>query len=365
MPDLRVTGRLSGHRVRGGLAAGIALATALSIAPSAAAGAGAPAADRPSRPATAVVPLSADLDITRTTVDAAGQRQVQQETRRFFRDSRGRTRTEAGSRVTISDPASRATVILDHPTRAYQRLVGVQKGAPAPARPSASTGRQLSSQPQSLGTAVVEGVEADGSFYTVTIPADGVQPSLRKEVTVWHSTEAQLPVRVTSVEPSGAGYTQTYRNIRTGVEPAADLFEVPVDYRVADPASSTPENSIAGVNICDVLWTSPLVINSVGTFYASGLVEAYALSMYVPFPINATVPCWFSDDSALFEAPLHGDALYDLPFPLDPWGVFDTGAWVPYLPYVAFGYINFVVTPVLPFPHQTRRVTSEVILIVN
>jgi hypothetical protein len=76
--------------------------------------------------------------------------------------------------------------------------------------------------------------------------------------------------------------------------------------------------------------------------------------------------CWFTEDWAQFEYPLTGYPLFNLPLHLDFWDVYDTGGWVPSLPYVAFGYIGFTADPVLPVPGVNRgRFTTEVVLLIN
>ncbi|GIH02165.1 hypothetical protein Rhe02_02320 [Rhizocola hellebori] len=125
----------------------------------------------PARSQRAVVPLSADLTIIRVTGDAAGLHD-QLETQRFYRDSRGRTRTESGTVVTISDPAT-GTITLDTKAGTFtEQARQPQAAGPRTAQPkqSGTADRRLSSPPRKLGEAVVEGVPTQGSAYTLTIP---------------------------------------------------------------------------------------------------------------------------------------------------------------------------------------------------
>jgi hypothetical protein len=192
---------------------------------------------------------------------------------------------------------------------------------------------------------------------------------------VWQSTEAQLPVSLTAVKTSGEEYTQTYTNIRAGVEPDAKLFEVPAGFASAAPSRAatapTPDAAAAAAAAageCPYVTNSPLVISSTGGFLGGGVVEAYTGSTVVyPTPWDPIVsPCWFTADGAVFESPMDGHPLFDLQVPFDLWDVYDTGGWVPTLPYVAFGYITFEVRPFFPYPPaRTSQFTAEVILIVT
>src|SRR6185369_771002 len=122
------------------------------------------------RAATAkVVPLRADEQISRSLVAADGRQQVTHETNRLYRDSLGRTRLEAGSVVTISDPAARTTIQLDLRNHLFVQSVTppastgtATLGSSAQAGPATGKTQQLSSPPQDLGTATIGGVRAQG-----------------------------------------------------------------------------------------------------------------------------------------------------------------------------------------------------------
>ena len=224
------------------VASGIALVAALTAATPA-------LTDRSGRPGggtAEIVPLSADLMVSSTTVGTAGQRQTAKETQHLYRDSKGRTRTETGSTVTISDPTARTTVVLDVASRTFQRSAGTDKKGPTSPERSAGD-EKITSEQRSLGTATVSGVAAEGRQYTVTLPAHSGLPVRTKDVTLWLSTDVQLPVKTTVVNEDGAVNTQTYTNIKSGAEPAASLFSVPAGYREAAPPSAATDGMLAHV----------------------------------------------------------------------------------------------------------------------
>jgi hypothetical protein len=319
-----------------------------------------------SRGARAVVPLSADLTITRTEADAAGLHQ-KLETQRFYRDTQGRTRTETGSTVKIADPANGTTITLDVKAGTFTRQARRSQlpAARPEAQKSTPDGKRISSAPRSLGTAVIEGVKAEGNAYTLTIPALDDRPSKSKEVTIWNSADLQLPLRLTMVEASGAGYAQSYSNIKAGVEPAGDLFAIPSGYSLAVAPKATPDDATVANTPCLWATNSPLVINSVGPFLAAGTVAAFTFigggSGFPPLP---DLPCLFEYDEGGFEYPLIGYPTTPLPnLFYDYWAVEDSGGVVPWIPYVSFGYIYFRTRPL----HLVQYTSfyAEVVLLIN
>lgn len=306
------------------LAAGAVL-TAVTLAATPAAGQ-TPDLSAPARAAADVVPLAADLQVTVTAPDGT----VTQEIRHYYRDSQGRTRTEAGTLVTINDPVTGTVTILDTATRTYRSVARDQAPAGADLERSAQQvpARQLSSEPQLLGRAVIEGVRAEGRTYTVTAPQQHGLSGGTYQVTRWTATGIQLPLVTRVVHPDGTIQEERYTNLRIGVEPATSLFGVPAGFREAGPASgATPAQQ------CPVAWISLLAMTSVGPFLGDGIVTAVT---------DPNLGCFFAADAAIFEYPMDGFPLWPLGLPWDEWYVYDTGLPVPFLPYTAFGFLGFV-----------------------
>jgi outer membrane lipoprotein-sorting protein len=264
-----------------------------------------------------IVPLSADQQISR-----GGQQQV---TNHIYRDSKGRIRVESGSTVTISDPTTGTTIRLDTASRTFQRSTRQQPAA----RPSTTTKSQpLASPPRSLGTAQVQGVAAQGRAYTVTTPGLKGRPGKSREVTIWLSTEVQLPVQTRVTDATGQAFTQAYTNIRAGVEPAAQLFTVPAGYQeLADPPTHAKLQEA-----CPIYNNDPVILESFGPFLGAGVANAVT---------NPDIGCIFVADGGVFDPPLAGFPTVPLGSFLDQWYVFDDGSDVPFLPWVAFGDVAF------------------------
>jgi hypothetical protein len=203
------------------------------------------------------------------------------------RDSRGRTRREeeialigplasanAGvpRLVTIIDPDSEASYTLDDEQRvAYRnfragdkklvelgKLLVVLKAKDAAAtsggggrgtipearkaelatelnKTSAAKNAAEQDNVQDLGVRTIEGVRAQGTRTTTTIPAGAIgnlQP-INIVSERWFSSELQMPVLVTRRDPRNGDTTYRLANIQRGEQPDA-LFSVPSWYEVID-----------------------------------------------------------------------------------------------------------------------------------
>ncbi|MEP6706761.1 MAG: TonB family protein [Pyrinomonadaceae bacterium] len=89
---------------------------------------------------------------------------------------------------------------------------------------------------ESLGKQTIEGVEADGTRETVTIPAGEVGNELPIEIVSerWYSRELQTVVMTKHSDPRFGETVYRLTNIDRS-EPAKALFEVPADYTVKAP----------------------------------------------------------------------------------------------------------------------------------
>jgi hypothetical protein len=88
---------------------------------------------------------------------------------------------------------------------------------------------------EQLGKRMIEGVEAEGTRTTMTIPANSVGNDLPIEVLAesWFSLELKTVVMSTRKDPRFGETAYRLRNVRLG-EPLASLFEVPADYKITD-----------------------------------------------------------------------------------------------------------------------------------
>lgn len=95
--------------------------------------------------------------------------------------------------------------------------------------------RNHESRSESLGKQNVEGVEAEGTRSTVTIPAGEIGNERPIEIVNerWYSPELQILVMTRHSDPRFGEATYRLTNVDRS-EPARSLFEVPADYKVQD-----------------------------------------------------------------------------------------------------------------------------------
>jgi hypothetical protein len=92
---------------------------------------------------------------------------------------------------------------------------------------------------ESLGKQVIEGVEAEGTRTTYTIPAGeiGNEQPINIVTETWYSPELQVMVMRKHNDPRQGEMTYRLTNIRRA-EPDRSLFEVPADYTVKEAMPS-------------------------------------------------------------------------------------------------------------------------------
>jgi hypothetical protein len=202
-------------------------------------------------------PFSATFS-TQTTQSLSDGNQIQRSTTgTLARDSQGRTRRDmtlpaigpwaAASGKTpphvvfINDPVAAASYILQPDAKIARKMPmrqhgGNTGGAAAQSRTSNASPRFPGSQDivtTSLGTQTLNGVTAEGTRYTRTIPAGAIGNQNPIVITTerWYSPDLQTVVMTKRSDPRmGETVTQLTNIQRT--EPDAALFQVPSDYTV-------------------------------------------------------------------------------------------------------------------------------------
>jgi hypothetical protein len=221
-------------------------------------------------------PYSAQIVTEHTQTLADGNTISQKQTGMMYRDSEGRTRREqalgpigpvpAGPNppqlVFITDPVAGVSYVLDANKKTAHKVPvapGMAQGAPMIASGFGQTGGVVMGPgpeadmrietrvrvggkaggappaQESLGSKVIEGVQADGTRTTMTIPA-GEMGNERPLVTVterWYSPQLQATVLSTTKDPLMGESTYRLANVSLA-EPAASLFEVPADYTLTE-----------------------------------------------------------------------------------------------------------------------------------
>lgn len=199
-------------------------------------------------------PYSATVTTESTQTLADGTHITRSTTGAAYRDSEGRTRTEqtlggvgtfaatndARQRTFIHDPVAGVQYVLDAAARTAEKMKA-HSGPPPGA--SGSSGNHVSSAgrerpevaTESLGTQTIEGVEAEGTRRTFTIPAGkfGNDQPIQIVSESWYSADLQTIVLSKHSDPRMGDHTYRLTNINRS-EPAKTLFEVPADYTVTE-----------------------------------------------------------------------------------------------------------------------------------
>ncbi|MDR3703274.1 MAG: hypothetical protein P4L56_26745 [Candidatus Sulfopaludibacter sp.] len=200
-------------------------------------------------------PYSAEMITESTQTLADGNHIRQSATARVFRDSEGRTRTEqslkglgalAGNTnlpnvIFISDPVAGSTYALNPSAKTATKGGWMRPGrsGPPPANRAEQKGRRRSGdnanvKTESLGRQTIDGVAADGTRTTTTIPAGelGNEQPIQIVTERWYSPDLQTFVLSKRTDPRSGETITRLSGIARG-EPAHSLFEVPADYKVS------------------------------------------------------------------------------------------------------------------------------------
>jgi hypothetical protein len=174
----------------------------------------------------------------------------------LFRDSQGRSRHELTTNgfgplaasgtpktmVMISDPVAGAHYMLDTANKAANKMPmhshadasgkGDEYHQNMEAREASDIAAGLLKK-ESLGTQVINGVSAEGTRITKTVPAGKIGNDRAFQIVSerWYSPELQIVVKSTHSDPQSGTTTYVVSNIQK-TEPAATLFAVPSDYTV-------------------------------------------------------------------------------------------------------------------------------------
>lgn len=209
-------------------------------------------------------PFSATFSTQSTQTLADGNQIQRNTTGTFARDSQGRTRREmtlpaiglmAASSgapphaVFISDPVAGVNYILhaDEKTADQLPMRGRKGGKNAGATPEIKRRFRNEETTTDLGTQSINGVGAQGTQITRTIPAGEIGNTKAIVIVTerWYSPELQTYVMTKKTDPV-MGDTITQLTHIERQEPDASLFRVPSDYAVSQGAGPRGEGRFRG-----------------------------------------------------------------------------------------------------------------------
>ncbi len=211
-------------------------------------------------------PFSADVVTQTTQTLSDGSHIKQSNTVHVYRDSEGRTRREetlnlnglavganggtAPQVVFINDPVAQANYALDLTNRTATKSgrgphAFAIEGQPAPDGsgrgpfprfvPGQARRNPANVKTESLGTQTIEGVQAQGTRTTRTIPAGqiGNENPIQIVTETWYSPDLQMVVLRKSSDPRRGETVMQVQNI-SRTEPSTTLFQVPADFKVTE-----------------------------------------------------------------------------------------------------------------------------------
>jgi hypothetical protein len=172
----------------------------------------------------------------------------------IYRDSQGRTRRETTftgvgplassgqprTMVSIHDPVASTAYVLHADTKVAEQLPvpprRANNSADVRGKIDAHFQQEIANgtmKKEDLGTQAINGISAQGTRYTRTIPAGQIGNANAMTVVneQWYSSDLQLVVKSVRTDPRLGQVTYTLTNIQR-TEPAVALFSVPSDYTV-------------------------------------------------------------------------------------------------------------------------------------
>ena len=195
-------------------------------------------------------PFSATAETEFAQTLANGSTITRKSTALIYRDSEGRTRRDqtlshvgpfATSEDTpqivfISDPVAGVSYMLD-PRNHTTRKMPSRGGRPEPRLPP-----EANAKTEALGKQVIEGIEAEGTRSTITIPVGKIGNDQPIEIVSerWYSPVLQEVVFSKHSDPRYGINTYRLKNINRN-EPSTSLFQPPADYTQKEDQGPRPK----------------------------------------------------------------------------------------------------------------------------
>jgi hypothetical protein len=204
------------------------------------------------RPVVKNAPYSAEAVTEMTQVLANGTRITNRTTASVARDSEGRTRRElkltaigpfsvpdGPPLVLINDPIAKAHFWVNDEEKDVRKIKNPKN--PPPANDDGREGFMRDAKVEDLGAKMIEGVMAQGTRSTITIPvgAEGNDQPMEIVSERWYSPELQTVVLSTHSDPRQGENVYRLTNLKRA-EPDATLFRVPADYQVHEEKPPKP-----------------------------------------------------------------------------------------------------------------------------
>jgi hypothetical protein len=197
-------------------------------------------------------PFSAQTSVETTQTLTDGNVITRKVAGSVYRDSQGRTRHEetlpavgpfaaSGNpphAAFISDPVAGVHYVLEEDRKVARKFTPLDKADVTRDHPHNKPADGAEETTESLGTQTINGVAAQGTRVTRTIPAGAIgnEKPIQIVTEKWVSPELHTTVMVKHSDPRNGTMVFQLQNI-SRAEPAASLFQVPSDYTVKEGGS--------------------------------------------------------------------------------------------------------------------------------
>lgn len=208
------------------------------------------------------IPYSAEAMTEVTQVLSNGTRISHKSITLVARDGEGRLRRErkldsigqftsaenSPTLIIIDDPVMGFHFILNDQNKTARKIMNPPPPPPLPAGENDDErGEFADGKVESLGTSTIEGVEAEGTRATITIPAGQIGNDHPIEIVSerWFSNALQVVVMRKHSDPRMGDSVYRLTNIKRN-EPDAALFKVPSDYQIKESRQPPPPRDRRG-----------------------------------------------------------------------------------------------------------------------
>lgn len=199
-------------------------------------------------------PFTGDLTTETTQILGDGNRIHETATAHMVRDSEGRTRREQSlsglgplgspsgdaQAIFIDDPVAGVNYALNPKNHTATKSTalrgrGGRSGPPPNGGFRGENRQEQNAKTDALGRQTMEGLAADGTRITATIPAGQMGNDLPIQIVTerWYSPDLQMNILTRRTDPR-TGETVTKLTNVSRAEPAHSLFEPPADYKVSE-----------------------------------------------------------------------------------------------------------------------------------
>ena len=199
-------------------------------------------------------PFSATAETEFVQTLSNGSNITRKSTAVIYRDSEGRTRREqtlsqvgpfatsgdAPQMTFISDPVAGVSYMLDPRNHTMRKMPS--RGGPPPDKPEPGTPSDTNAKTEALGKQMIEGVEAEGTRSTITIPVGKVGNDQPLEIVSerWYSPVLQEVILSKHSDPRYGVNAYRLKNINRS-EPSTSLFQPPADYTQKEEQGPKPK----------------------------------------------------------------------------------------------------------------------------